>query len=47
MNRNPILDELYAACEEVLSEYGGDLASDIRSADERRLASQHPIADIR
>lgn len=46
MSHNPILEELYAARDEILAEYEGDLEAYIRSAGERMKASGHPIANV-
>lgn len=44
---NPILQEIYAARDEILAEYGGDLTAYIHSAERRALASGHPVAHRR
>ena len=44
MTRNPILEELYAARDEILAEYDGDLRAYIEGARQRTLASGHPIS---
>ncbi len=46
MTRNPILEEIYKARDEILAEHDGDLGAYIRSANERALASGHPIATL-
>ena len=40
---NLILKEIYDARDEILAEYGGDLGAYIREAQQRALASGHPI----
>jgi len=47
MTRNPILEEIDQAREELLAEHDGDLGAYIRSANERALASGHPIATLK
>ena len=47
MTRNPILEEIYKARDEILAEHDGDLRAYIRSANERALASGHPIATLK
>ena len=44
MNRDPILDELYAIREEILAEYDGDVHAYVQDARERALKSGRPIA---
>ena len=45
MNRNPILEELYAAREKLLAGAGGDIHRYIQEARERVLASGRPLAE--
>jgi hypothetical protein len=47
MAPNPILEELYAARAEIMSEYDSDLRAYLRHAAERPKASGHPIANIK
>ena len=44
---NPILKEIYAARDEILAEYDGDLGAYIHSAQQRALASGHPMSHRR
>jgi hypothetical protein len=44
MNRNPILEELYAAREKLLADAGGDMHKYVQQARERALASGRPLA---
>ncbi len=44
MTRNPILDELHAARQKILADYGGDTAAYLRDAQKRLEASGRPIA---
>jgi hypothetical protein len=45
MNRNPILEELYAAREKLLADAGGDVHKYVQQARERALASGRPLAN--
>ena len=47
MTRNPILEEIYKTRDEILAEHAGDLGAYIRTANERALASRHPIATLK
>lgn len=47
MTRNSILEEIYKARDEILAEHHGDLGAYIRSANQRALASGHPIATLK
>jgi hypothetical protein len=44
MTSNPILDEIYAARENLLAEYNGDLHAYVEAARKRALSSGRPIA---
>ena len=44
---NPILKEIYAVRDEILAEYDGDLGAYIHSAQQRALASGHPMSHRR
>lgn len=44
MARNPILDEIQAAREQLLAEYGGDVHAYVEEVRRRTLASGRPIA---
>ncbi|MBC8352755.1 MAG: hypothetical protein H8E66_12240 [Planctomycetes bacterium] len=44
MARNEILDEIYAAREELLAEHGGDVHAYVEAARKRALASGRPVA---
>jgi hypothetical protein len=46
MAKNPILEEIYAAREQLLAEHGGSLAEYLRAVAEREKTSSHPIAKI-
>ena len=43
MNRNPILEEIYAAREKLLADHKGNTSDYVKAARERALASGHPI----
>ena len=47
MTTNPILEELYAARDQIMVEYGNDLGAYLRDAAERTKTSGHPIARIK
>ena len=47
MTPNPILEEIYKTRDEILAEHAGDLGAYIRTANERALASGHPIATLK
>jgi hypothetical protein len=44
MTPNPILEEIYAAREELLAEHQGDVHAYVREARRRALASGRPLA---
>ena len=46
MDKNPILEEIYAAREQLLAEHGDSLAEYLRAISEREKTSTHPIAKI-
>ncbi len=46
MTTNPVLQELYAARDQIMAKYGNDLGAYLRDAAERTRASGHPIAKI-
>ena len=47
MATNTILRELYAARDQIMTEYGNDLGAYLRDAAERVKNSDHPIAKIK
>ncbi len=44
MSKNPILEEIHAAREQLLAEHHGDVHAYIEDARRRALASKRPIA---
>lgn len=46
MSTNPILREIYSAREQIMAEYGNDLAAYLQSAAQRAKASGHPVAKL-